>query len=367
MNKINFKKIDPLFFGIVIVPTILMVIYYGFIASDEYVSESKFVIRSPSKQSASSLNVVLQNIGFNSSSDDSYVVRDFLTSRDAVRDLEKQLNIREKYSKDDIDVIGRFGSFFQKRTFENFYEYFIKKAEITYDPASGISKLRVYSYIAEDAKQINETLLEMSESLINKINDNAKKDILSSSEKEVNKAKKYAVEVAKKLASYRMDNKVFNPEGQSMIVLQEISKLQDTLIQSQTQLAQARLLTPDNPQIEAIKLRIKELENAIKEKSEKITGKNSASLSNYSADYQLLQLEKEISDKQLVSAMAGYEQAKVEFNSKQLYLERLAYPSLPDEADRPNRLKNIVSGFIFGLLLWGVVKLFVVGVKEHND
>ena len=365
INRIA-KYFDPLFWLFVVLPTIVLAIYYGFIASDVYTSESKFVIRSPNQRSVSGIGMVLQNIGFNASSDDSYLVRDYLSSRDAVQNLKAKLDIQTKYSAKSVDVVSRFGTI-KEPTFENFYEYFNKKIKVVYDPASSISSLQIEAYTAKDAQNINEELLKMSEEVINRINNNAKNDILVASEKEVQEAQEISAKTAEALAKYRVKNDVFNPEGQSAIVLQEISKLQDALIQAETQLTQAREITPENPQIKAMETRIKSLKKSIADKSKLVTGPSDISFSNRSVEYQRLQLEKELADKQLASAMATYEQSKNDFNKKQLYLERLAMPSLPDEATKPKRFKNVLSGFVFGLLLWGVVRLFVAGVREHND
>ena len=365
INRIA-KYFDPLFWLFVVLPTIVLAIYYGFIASDVYTSESKFVIRSPNQRSVSGIGMVLQNIGFNASSDDSYLVRDYLSSRDAVQNLKAKLDIQTKYSAKSVDVVSRFGTI-KEPTFENFYEYFNKKIKVVHDPASSISSLQIEAYTAKDAQNINEELLKMSEEVINRINNNAKNDILVASEKEVQEAQEVSAKTAEALAKYRVKNDVFNPEGQSAIVLQEISKLQDALIQAETQLTQAREITPENPQIKAMETRIKSLKKSIADKSKLVTGPSDISFSNRSVEYQRLQLEKELADKQLASAMATYEQSKNDFNKKQLYLERLAMPSLPDEATKPKRFKNVLSGFVFGLLLWGVVRLFVAGVREHND
>lgn len=370
MKKPKIKSIgryfDPLFWLCVVLPTVVLSVYYGLIASDVYTSESKFVIRSPSQQSATGIGVMLQNIGFSSSSDDSYLVRDYLSSRDAVQNLKNDLDIQSKYSAQTVDVISRFGTFGDP-TFENFYEYFHKKVKVVYDPVSSISSLQIEAYSAEDARAINENLLKMSEEVVNRINNNAKNDILTAAEKDVKDAQELSAKTATAVAEYRVKNDVFNPEGQSAIVLQEISKLQDALIQTETQLTQAREITPENPQIKAMETRIKSLKKNIAEKSKLVTGPSDVSLSNRSVEYQRLQLEKELADKQLTAAMAGYEKAKTDFNQKQLYLERLAMPSLPDEAAKPERIKNVLSGFVFGLLLWGVLRLFVAGVREHRD
>ena len=110
---------------------------------------------------------------------------------------------------------------------------------MNYDPASSISELQVRAYTPQDAQQINAQLLKTSEAVVNRINSQAKNDILKYSLQEVKNAQAASAKAAENLANYRTDKAVFNPEGQSMIVLQEISKLQDALIQAQTQLAQA--------------------------------------------------------------------------------------------------------------------------------
>ena len=49
------RRLDPLFLVSVFVPTLLAVAYFGFIASDVYISESRFVVRSPQRQSPTGL------------------------------------------------------------------------------------------------------------------------------------------------------------------------------------------------------------------------------------------------------------------------------------------------------------------------
>jgi len=64
--RIAIARTDKLFLLAVVLPTILAVLYFGFFASDVYVSESQFVIRSPDKQSATGLGVLLKSTGLRS-------------------------------------------------------------------------------------------------------------------------------------------------------------------------------------------------------------------------------------------------------------------------------------------------------------
>ena len=80
-----------------------------------------------------------------------------------------------------------------------------------------------------------------------------------------------------------------------------------------------------------------------------------------------LVLDKGFADKQLASAMTALETARLDAQRKQLYLERLVQPSLPDESMEPRRVRSVFTVFLLGLVAWGVLSLILAGVREHVD
>src|SRR5882724_5024308 len=120
---------NALFVFIVLAPTLAASVYYGLIASDLYISESHFVVRSPQRQvqSGGILGSLLQSTGFSRSQDDAYSVQDFILSRDALRELESKLDVRKAYSSKDVDPFNRFPGLDQDASFEAFYRYFRKQ------------------------------------------------------------------------------------------------------------------------------------------------------------------------------------------------------------------------------------------------
>jgi len=74
-----------LFALIVVLPTLCATIYFGFIAADQYASETRFLVRSPHRNAGGLLSGFLQSTGFVRAQDDSYSVVDFIRSRDAVK------------------------------------------------------------------------------------------------------------------------------------------------------------------------------------------------------------------------------------------------------------------------------------------
>lgn len=353
-----------LFWLSVVIPTLTAIVYFGFIASDVYISEARFVVRSPERQTASPLGMLLKGSGFTRSQDDSYTVQDFILSRDALHALDKKLNLRRAFGLGDF--FSRFPGPDRDNSFENLHRYYQKQVDMQLDSVTSIATVTIRAFSAEDAQRMNQALLEMSETLINQLNERGRRDMIRFAANEVAEAEKKAKIAALTLARYRNEKGVIDPEKQTAIPLQQIAKMQDDLIASKSQLAQLQLLTKDNPQIPVLKQRIQMLETEIQLESGKITG-GGRSLASKAGEFQRLALEKEFSDKQLASALTSLEQARNEAQRQQLYLERIAQPSLPDAAMEPRRLRAILAIFVLGLIVWGVMSMLIAGIREHQD
>lgn len=359
-------KINYLFILCVLIPSLLSFCYYFFIASDLYTSESSFIIRSPERQSSSGgLSLILRSAGFTRAQDDSYTAEAFIISRDALNQLEKKLLISQQYASNDVDFINRYGGLFKDKSFESLYKYYKEKINIKTDTTTAISTLTVKAYTPQAAYQINEQLLHMSEQLINNINNNARKDLITFAEDEVRKAEIQSTDAAQALTHYRNRNRVFNPEGQSTQILNQITKLQDQLIQSKMQLAQLQNVAPDNAQIAPLQVQIRVLEQEIQNQKSSVVG-DKQSFTSQSGNFQRLNLKKELADKQLAAAMSSLEQARNDVIRKQLYLERVAKPNIPDAALEPKRLKGFIASLLLGLITWGILSMLVAGTREHK-
>ena len=118
------KKINWLLQLIVILPTFLSVIYFGFIAENIYTSEATYIIRSSDTQSSlGGLGSFFSKVGISRSNDDSYVILSYIKSRDALSSIEKVLPIQDWYTKKG-DIISRYNGF--NLDFYNKKEYFYR-------------------------------------------------------------------------------------------------------------------------------------------------------------------------------------------------------------------------------------------------
>jgi capsular polysaccharide transport system permease protein len=367
VRKISFvRRLGALFWLTVVLPTVLSIIYFGLWASDVYTSESSFVVRSPEKPASSPLGVLLKGVGFAAAHDDSQTVQSFIVSRDALRALDETVQIKKAYASDKVDLLNRFAGVDPDDSFEALFRYYQGKVKVVTDPGTSITTLSLKAFSAQDAVRANQLLLERSEALVNRLNERGRKDLIRYAQTEVEAATRKAKDAALALSVYRNRQGVIDPERQAAAQLQQIAKLQDELIATTTQLAQLKALTPQNPQIQALRARAKSLREEIEAETGKVTGPRQ-SLSNKAAEFQRLVLESDFANRQLASAMASLESARNEAQRQQIYLERISQPSLPDVAQEPRRLRNILSTFLLGLMAWGILSMLIAGVREHQD
>lgn len=364
--RARLSRVNAILWCTVIIPTALAVIYFGLIASDIYISESRFVVRSPQRQATTGLGALFTGTAFSRSQDDTYSVHDFVLSRDALKELDDQLAVRKAYSSKSADFINRFPGLDWDDSFEAFHRYYRNHVTIDYDTVSSITILKVRAFTAKDSKEINDLLLKMGERLVNNLNDRSRQDLIKTAEQEVAVGEEKVKRAAVALAAFRNNQSVFDPDRQSTIQLQGVSRLQDELVATETQLNQIQRVSPNNPQVASLKNRVETLRKAIANETAKVAGAG-GSLTSKSGAFERLALEKVFAEKQLASSLTALESAKSEAQRKQLYLERLVQPNLPDKALEPRRLRSVFMVFVLGLVTWGVVSLLVSSVKEHTD
>lgn len=358
--------LSPIFIATVVIPTALAILYFGFLASDVYISTSNFVVRSPSKSNATSLGMVLSNGSLNGASEESSAVEEYLLSRAALDDANRDGLVRKAYGGADVSWIDRFGGMLSGKSNEQLFRYFSDKLSVENDVTTQVIALTVHAYDPKEAQLINERLLDAAESLVNRLSDRARNDAVSIAGREVANAQNEVREASVRLAKYRNHAGVIDPEKEAAVRLQMISKLQDELIAARTQLQQLRTYTPRASQIPFLETQVRSISQEIEDQTAGVAG-GSRSLSARAAQYQELVLANELAEKQLGASLASLEEARSEARRKRAYVERIASPNLPDYPLEPHRVRGMLATFLLGLIAWGVLSTLIVGVREHRD
>lgn len=371
MSERNFlgllrKAVHPLFATTVLAPTFLAAVYFGLLATDIYISESRFVIRTPEKSSGSALGVILKSTGFATNSDESNTAQSAVLSRDALRILNQKEAFRNAFSRSDISIFDRFAPLGINDSFEDLFLRFEKQVSVQRESGGSIIVLKVMAFSPQEAQHFNEQLLQIAEGTVNRLNERGRSDLIKFASEEVDEAKLKAQAAAVALAAFRQRTQIVDPEKQAAIKMQMIAKLQDELIATRSQIRGLQAVAPRNSQIIVLQAKLRELQQDIRSETAGIAGAEK-SLATASVDYQRLEVNNQVAAKQLAGALAALEEARNEARRKQGYVERIAQPSLPDASLQPKRLYSIMTVFALGLIIWGIVVLLIAGIKEHAD
>jgi BexC/CtrB/KpsE family polysaccharide export inner-membrane protein len=363
--RARFPNVNWLFLLTVVIPTAVAILYFGFMASDVYVSESRFVVRSPDKPTMSGLGVLLKSSGFGNGGDEVYAADEYIQSRDALALLNRDGSVARAYGSPRVSILNRFNGFGLDGSREELFSYFRNKLRVDFETTSSITTLSVRAYTPSDAQKFNQELLELAEQQVNRLNRRGRVDVVELSEREVREAEEAARRASLALAQFRNASGIIDPEKQAAVQLQMISKLQDELIGSRMQLLQLQAMAPENPQIPILRVRIAGLAQEIDKQLGLVAGSR-RSLSATAARYQRLQLDREFADKRLAAAMTSLQDARAEARRKHAYLERIAQPSLPDKALEPRRLRGIFATLLLGLIAWAIATMLIAGIREHH-
>lgn len=354
-----------LFVATVLIPTAVSAIYLS-LRSDMYTSESRFVVQSSQKQQSTGLGALFKASGFSAASEEAFVANDYITSRDALQTLDRDGAVGRAYTRPDVFMLDRFNAFGWNDGKDKLFKYYEDMVSVKYDTASGITTLEVKAFNPADAKKLNQRLLDQAEALVNRMNERGREDLVSYANAELVEAKDQARKAAVSLSTFRNREGIVDPEKQAAVQLQMISKLQDELISTKTQLVQLRSLTPQNPQIPVLQTRVGELGKEIQVQLGQIAG-DQRSLAASTVQFQRLQLESTLADRELAAAISSLQEARNEARRKRAYVERIVEPNLPDSHSDPKRMRGILNVFVVGLLFWGVLSMVLAGVREHSD
>ena len=360
-------RLNRLFLLLVVAPTALAVLYFGFLAHDVYVSESQFVVRTVQRQMPSGLGSLLQGSGLTQGSSDVYSVQSYLTSRDALQTLEQRYHLKRSFGSRAVDAFARFDPLGWDDSFESllrYYQKFVVNTDL--DSTSSIVTLTVRAFSAEESQAINEGLLKMSEDFVNRLNDRARNDLVRFATADVESAEKQQRAAVLALSQYRNKQALYDPGMQSDLQLRAVGALREELITTRKQLADVRTIASDNPQLPVLQSRIRVLQSEIASEMAKVAGDRS-SLSSKVPQYEAITLDRDFAAKYLAVALDSLERARENAMSQQLYIERIEEPNKPDVPIEPRTLRDIAATLLVSLILWAVTSLMVTAVKEHSE
>jgi capsular polysaccharide transport system permease protein len=349
----------------VFAPTLLAVVYYGFIASPQFESEAHFIIRSAKRPEAATGFAVLLQLAGGRSQDDSFAVTDFIVSRDAVAKTRRDLDLAKVYGDPDADFLARYPSVLYGPTEEELYLYFRRMVTVSFREAAGIITLKAKAFRPKDAQAVVVELLTLSEQLVNRMNVRIQQDSIRNSEQQVHTNQERLIDAQIALANFRNRELMIDPTRNAVSLSDLISKLSAELAQTKAQVAELAVASSASPQLPILHRRVAALEGQIGKERRRISN-SSDGLAERLAAYDRLTLEREVANRMLTASETELTRARAEALRQQLYLDRVVEPQLPDYATEPRRMAKILTIFGVNTIVVLVGWLLFAGIVEHG-
>lgn len=346
---------------VIAIPTILAILYYGFIASSQYVTTFQFAVRGPAQAAGRTMSTAMT--GTTAMSPDAFVVTDYINSSQAIADVEQRLNLRSIFSKPGIDLWSRLPE--QDVSTEELKAYWASRVWAHFDIVSGNVSVSVKAFTPEDSLALAEALVATSDEMFRRLNQQAQEDIVRLANDNLHRSQQQLVQARNDLLAFREKTGVVDADREASAGAQIIDDLRKQLAGLQAQRASIRSQSPRSPLLTSLNSQIASLEAKIQQEGQLGASQVKAISPEALRGFQSLDAERLFAEKIYGEALSLRSQAYVMAQNQQSYLALFVKPTLPQKSLYPDRAKSIFVVFLAAAAAWFVGMLVVYAVRDH--
>ncbi len=353
---------------LVAVPSAFAAIYLFFVASNQYVSEAKFLVRgaeSPGIRAGGIAEILGVGPALGAAETEARAVNEYLLSFDAISALPGAgVDLLAMFRREGVDPLSRLGV--AKPSPETLRRYFRGKVKVIYDTNSGVTSLEAHAFAPRDAVLIARSLLRLGEARINRFNTRANDAALAAARQGITEAEAELGDIQRRLTGFRDRNRDIDPASTSAAQQILVGRLEAEMSVLRTDLRNMSGVLPrGSPQIAAMEGRISALQRQIDGERSKLTGRSNA-VAPRLADFEELKLQQQFAANRYEAARLALELAHKQALKQQLFVVSVVEPNLPVKSTAPKRL-SLWATITFGLFLtYGIGWLLLAGVREHE-
>lgn len=370
--------------ALVALPVVLATIYYVFLASSVFTSESRFVVRSTVEASPLDLGSELSgkdggksigglsgglggglgNLagaadgltgGSQAGMQDPFVVSSYMMSPEITNLLDRDGWLRRQFSSTTIDYWSRLD---EHASQEELFAYWRRHVTAAVDRRSNTLQLRVRAYSPEIAQEIATRALGLAERMIAEITRRQREDTLALAKAEVVGAELRYEKSSLKLQQLRRTTRIVEPAQETKAAATTLLRLIYERIRARTELLTLERLAGNNaPGRAELLAAISALDAQIKEANGRLTGDSDGkSVLSAVASLEELELERRFAQGMLTVATNVFDRARREAEHRSSFLLVYLEPTRPVESREP----NVWASIAFVAALAGIAWLFCV-------
>lgn len=344
-NQKNKLKNNKIFYFIFLIPNIISILYYCFLASPIYQSNSILLVTNPSRKDSDNITTLLSGSSENTNSG-AYLLKERILSWDSFSNFNKKFDIIKLYSSGDfVSRVGGLTSLWSKGDV-SLWHYYQKNIGVNIDEQTGITKITINAYNSNISYEISDFLINDTIKYLNNLNKTQDNYFISSSKEEVQRLEDKIKSDERNIQNWRIKSGYFDPSSDYNALTKHGLNLDEKQVSFQGQYNFSKENIPNNPATKEIK---KQLDN-INDSSKK--AHNSAkSLFLKSSSYESLIIQRDLDEKLLNSAKIALQEARIKSFQNHYYLKIISNPSHPESPSRPKRIESILIILVSTLIL----------------
>jgi capsular polysaccharide transport system permease protein len=339
-----------------IVPAALVVGYLGFVMSDQYTAEAQFTVMGAPSISSDPISRLTGLSGFQETQD-ALIVINYIKSPAIVTELERTVDLRNLFSRSDIDAHSRFNA---DDSFEKLVKYWRNQIKLDVESPSGIVTIKVSAFSPQDALAIANAVADASENMVNAMSIRAVRDATAEAENELDRAQRRLQEIRVALQDLRKTQSTLDPrraaDGFNKLIGE--LRLERARLEEDASSAKRSKLEETSPQVQLLRIKIQVISDQISDLERLITdtgdATSSATISDKMTRFDQLETNHQIAERQFAAALQTYERARVNAESKKVYLATFARPLLPHDVSWPQHrlLISLMGAAVIVGLYW---------------
>lgn len=354
------------FVACVIVPILAASIYWGLIASKQYVTETKFALRTGEASTLDSLSGGAASSQASQQMQDGQVLVNFIRSRSMVEALDRKIDLRAKFSRPGVDY---FSSFDAEYPVEELEKYWKRRVDASIDMMSGIVSVHVRAFAPEDSLTITQNVIDLAEKLVNEMSTRSRRDALAQARAELTRAENQLKAATAAMRDARNAEGVLDAPAAAEAINKIITALRLELARTEEDLAlQGDAEVLDSPQTRLLHARVQSLKNQIEEYSTQIASggdRGAGSLAQHAGVLSTHQIELDLAQQRYALAAATFENARVDLETQRAYLVSFLRPTLAEKSLYPRRWLEWAIIVAPATLGWAALVAIAFLVRDH--
>lgn len=328
----------------VLIPTMAVSWYYTKIASPLYATVSQFKIQSADGMIGTGGGMMAASaMALNP---DAVSVQSYLTSRDAMLRLDRDLGFKRAFQDPAIDPVRRLPP---DATNEASYRIYADSVKIGYDPTEGVINMEVIAPDPLLSQQFSTALISYAEEQVDQMTARLRTDQMAGAIENYEDAEAKMLAAQQRVQRLQEELGVLDPNAEGGLVMGQVSSLENQLTQKQLELGQ--LLANPQPvqsRVEATRGDIARLREMIAETRQLLTQniEGRTSLTSITGELRVAEAELLVRQQLLAAAAEQMEAARIEANKQVRYLSLSVAPVPPDEATYPKAFQNTLVALL---------------------